>query len=638
MPTVDGDALFRANLNALRQSDPELAARVEGIPFPKDAWVPARRGSGTLRVRGEDGAERLLHSRVDPAAEAKAQIAAVPRSGVSAYLVYGLGAGHHLALLLSEAPDACQVVVLERSAECLRAALAVHDWSAPLRAGRLHFLVDLDRPAAVARLGRLTLSLFAGTEAVRHPPSLAAFPSFYRQAMETVSEFFAFATMNLKTLATLTQTTFLNVCMNLPAYATGEGVAGLAGAAKGRPAILVSAGPSLARNVHLLEKASRGAVVISVPTVFRMLLSRGIVPDFVTSLDHHKISAKYFEGLEEAPPVTLVCDPKVSYAVVDTYPGPKRFTAHPFLSEVLGPAFPEKGTIRWGATVAHLSLYLAEHLGADPVILVGQDLCHPYGITHMPGSSIHENWMPELNRFSTFEMKEWETILRIRPILRRAKDVHGHDVYTDEQMFSYLLRFEEDFARSPSRIIDATEGGLPKKGADRMTLAEAVDRYCGEPIDRERLRPPARDEAERERLRSGAMERVEAWGRRISEAQAYYREMGDRLARVRDRIGRGESPAAAIQEVRAEAERIGSFLDAHRLVSGLAQADEFRRVKADFLLQTVRSAGKERQRQELERDLDYMQGLARAAETLQAFLKVSRERLEGTAVRARAES
>jgi hypothetical protein len=85
-------------------------------------------------------------------------------------------------------------------------------------------------------------------------------------------------------------------------------------------------------------------------------------------------------------------------------------------------------------------------------------------VYYAPGVPIHDLWRPETNRFRTLEMLEWERIVRGREILRRIQDVDGHDIYTDEQMYTYLQQFERDFAATPARVIDATEGGAIKRG------------------------------------------------------------------------------------------------------------------------------------------------------------------------------
>ena len=204
----------------------------------------------------------------------------------------------------------------------------------------------------------------------------------------------------------------------------------------------------------------------------------GIEPHYVTSLDYHDICTRFFEGLPPTLRTELVAEPKATSAVFSMFPGPVTLIGNDFADQLLGGKGPEKGKLPSGATVAHLAFYLAEHLGCDPIIFVGQDLGFSDGLCYAPGTSYEDVWRPELSRFCTVEMKQWEQIVRERFILRRIPDHAGRPMYTEERLFTYLQQFERDFARSKARVIDATEGGAAKRGATPMTLAEAIERFC----------------------------------------------------------------------------------------------------------------------------------------------------------------
>ena len=93
--------------------------------------------------------------------------------------------------------------------------------------------------------------------------------------------------------------TFRNMLMNLGHYVTRPGIADLRAVAAGRPAIVVAAGPSLRRNLDLLADSGvrERFVIIAVQTVLKPMLARGIRPHFVTALDYHEISRRFYEGL-----------------------------------------------------------------------------------------------------------------------------------------------------------------------------------------------------------------------------------------------------------------------------------------------------------------------------------------------------
>ena len=68
------------------------------------------------------------------------------------------------------------------------------------------------------------------------------------------------------------------------------------------PAIVVSAGPSLAKNKHLLKEAKGKAFIAVVDSAISTVMSMGVIPDMVFTLDYKK-SKKHFtsEGLNKVP-------------------------------------------------------------------------------------------------------------------------------------------------------------------------------------------------------------------------------------------------------------------------------------------------------------------------------------------------
>ena len=96
----------------------------------------------------------------------------------------------------------------------------------------------------------------------------------------------------------------VNVLKNLHDYAENPGVGPLRGGMDGRTAIVVSAGPSLRRNMHQLRGREDEFIIIAVQTALRPLLEAGIEPHYVCSIDHHEISTRFYvdlpSGFEDA--------------------------------------------------------------------------------------------------------------------------------------------------------------------------------------------------------------------------------------------------------------------------------------------------------------------------------------------------
>ena len=94
----------------------------------------------------------------------------------------------------------------------------------------------------------------------------------------------------------------------------------------------------------------------AVQTTLGPMLRRGIVPDFVTSLDFHAMSRKFFEDIGDLSQTHLVAEPKATWHVVDDYPGPVSLLDNEWARLVLGEALGRRDGLKAGATVAHLAL------------------------------------------------------------------------------------------------------------------------------------------------------------------------------------------------------------------------------------------------------------------------------------------
>jgi hypothetical protein len=293
----------------------------------------------------------------------------------------------------------------------------------------------------------------------------------------------------------------------------------------------------------------------------------------------------------------------------------------------VGDTLAARDGLRAGATVAHLSYYLAEYLGCDPIIFVGQDLAYSDNAFYSPGVAIHEIWRSELNRFCTIEMKDWEHIVRRRGILRRVKDIDGLDIYTDETLFTYLEQFEKDFAGARAKVIDATEGGARKRGAETMPLAEAAARFCTSPLPAERL------EYRREWIRrnngrlslaaneiSRRIEDVTVFRDRSKECVAILREM----MQLTDRPAEFNRRLARVDDLRAQ---IARQEQTYQLVSQMAPLAELRRLSADRRLNADVIAGIEKAKRQLVRDIEYVEAMKEAADATLDVLEGAKARL-----------
>jgi len=627
-PAAVGNDLFVHNMRALWRVDPTLAQCVDEV-FEEDRvpLEPTRSGDWTARVRAADRSMVYLHSRYDPRDEAGRFAAAVPLEDKYCFVISGMGLGYHVRALLDRLTGDRFVVVSEPSIPMIATALTCVDLQDALATRKLVILVDEGKTRLHERLRDFGPLMMLGAQFLRHAPSLRLVEADHTGIIRAISDFITYTRMTLVTLVANSRITCRNIAMNIGTYVTTPPIDLLHGRFAGNPAIIVSAGPSLRKNIDQLGGLKGRAVLCAVQTAIKPLVQRGIKPDFVTSLDYHEMSRKFFEEAGDLSDVHLVAEPKATWHVLDQYPGPVSLLDNHWARLLLGDALAGRGGLKAGATVAHLAFYLAVHLGCDPIIFVGQDLAFTGHVFYVPGVEIHQSWRGELNRFSTMETKEWERIVRNRPMLRKVRGADGGEWYSDELLFTYLEQFEADIAGTPRTVINATEGGAMIRGTQVMALRAAAERWCTRPIDPQRFayrvtttwREPSPLEPAAEQIEQRLSELGEAIGV-CEELLALFQELegltGD-PKRFNQRLVR-------VDELRA---KVYAETRAYQLINSFAQLAELRRFSADRRLGTEHLADAERAQRQLRRDTEFITAVHDGAVELTKILTEARGRL-----------
>jgi len=600
------------NLAALWATQPHLARALDELEADAAyALLPTRSGAATVMVNN-----RHLHSRYDPVNEAAQLIDSAGVADAAVVVIHGCALAYHAEAALQRIGPDSILCIVEPDLRMIRTALVARDLGALIRDRRVMWFWQDDKSDVSAQLAPHQPLVAAGVRHVDHPASTQLHAEFHARLRGWFDEFAAYARTTVATLVLNGKRTAENVTANLPWYVASPSLARLENRYAGKPAIIVSAGPSLRKNGHLLKGAQGKAAIIAVQTTLKPLLEIGVEPHFVTSLDYHDICTRFFEKLSPTLRTELVAEPKATSAIFDMHPGCVSLLGNEFAESLLAEMKLNKTRLRSGATVAHLAFYLAEHLGCDPIIFVGQDLGFSDGLCYAPGTSYDDVWRPELGRFCTVEMKQWEQIVRDRNILRRIPDQSGAGMYTEERLFTYLQHFERDFAASRATLIDATEGGALKRGTRIMPLRAAIEQYCTHPVPAAPAHPGPRWDL--------VADCAESLRRRLEESrriEGISRETLPLLQEIRDNLTdqpRVNMAIARIDALRAQLDEIGNC---YALITQLTQQSELTRFHADRKISAAKVDGVELQRRQVTRDIDNVQAVLNASIEFQRLMQ-----------------
>ncbi len=449
------------NLAVLRRHQPEIVdSLVESFSSGDDLdgqIVVMDSKSGGPVVKYND---ILLHSLYAPKKEAQKFVSGLELNPSINIALMGIGMGYHLEQMVEQSSKRDMILVVEKSVGIFKRFLANRNIDPLYGKCKLYFCIGQNPIDIFRALQGCALTIFAnGITAVKHPASIKIDPVYYDQVGVKIRDIFQWARVNTVSQINASNDYADNIFSNMPVYLKTPGIKRLFGKFEGFPGIIVSAGPSLIKNIRYLKEAYGKAVIISVDTALRVLLNHGIEPDIVVSIDYTEHNARYFSGIS-ADKYALVIDPEVYPSIISGYNGPKFMISLPgkSLCDWLSANVENKGDMDKGLSVAHTAFLLALRLGLTPVGFVGQDLSFPGKMTHVRGSAMVRKSEPDANKKETVQVK----------------DIFGGSVSTSTSMQVFLNHFEDILDKNRIECYDLTEGGAYIAGAVPMPLKEYI--------------------------------------------------------------------------------------------------------------------------------------------------------------------
>lgn len=463
--------------------------------------LPSRSGLPTMRGTVRTGQTIFLHSSVDPVKEAQRVVSALEVKGGMVVVVYGLGLGYLVEVLLEKLDERIPLFVMEPDQTVFQQAMRTRDLRSILTSDRVYIqvgdsMIDLKDSLSAfynaTRFQNVVLTGLAGHQTV--------YNDFYLESLEGIKQVMNWVVMEFRTRANIGDRIVSSTILNFVDYCTHPGVNSLFDKIAGVPAIIVGAGPSLNHNIELLREAKGRAVIIAVGTAVKALQKQGIVPDFIVSIDAGAYNYEHFKEFNNQD-TTLLTDIQTYPTILQTFQGPIFVAAiQSFILNWSDSAVEDKGGLDTGGTAANSAMTAAYKMGANPIIFVGQDLAFAHdGHTHAAGTN-YDNVIS-----TTGENDECFYV--------KAND--GGEVLTNRLFDYYRLFFEKWIqVKNDRTYINATEGGALIAGTQITTLQEVLNEYCQNTVD---VRSVVL-QAQREYCKLPAKEAIDILYRRLADA------------------------------------------------------------------------------------------------------------------------
>lgn len=397
-------------------------------------------------------------------------------------VILGFGLGEHIQEIIEASSDGTFILVIEQSMEFFKEIINYIDLK-PFLIERVSLSVSEQPFQAVRKRIEDYFGVYAitDTKIFRNPASIEIAPEYYEEIDKQLDELSNVAKQNQATLRKFSGIWQRHILSNLKSVVVEPGVSELFNKFQGIPAIIVSAGPSLDKNIHWIAGAIEKAIVIAVDTAYKSLLEHGIKPDFVISLDALETNYRHLEGTEEKE-TCLIANPVVYPSIIKEHSGPLFIMnfGDPLMSWVEN-HIGKKGETLTGGSVATASFDLVRKLGSSPVILVGQDLSYADGRAYAEWCYFDRSWLDMVSQYKTINDLHISETLGDRTL--KVKGMFGEDISTSLKMVSWKKWFEAIVKNYGTFCINATEGGLKINGTEILSLKEAINKYCVKKVD-----------------------------------------------------------------------------------------------------------------------------------------------------------
>ncbi|MCX8130336.1 MAG: DUF115 domain-containing protein [Clostridia bacterium] len=469
-----------------------------------------------------DGNEYLICDHNDPINQAYSWIDKYIDPSNKADIVFGLGFGYHIEVLLASFKNR-KVILVEPNIELFCQIIKVRNMESIIEKTEIY--VDDSMDTILQRLN----VMFWDTEkgGIQCQPLEVYGDIFWQQWDELRSRFVKQVenfNVDIATKRFYGGLWVHNNIKNLKKIYGAANAAELIGKFTGVPGILVSAGPSLEKNIHLLKDLRDKCVIMAAGTSVNILENKGIVPHFMVGIDATESEAEIHRQVKSKE-ICFIYSNQIAEGSLDSYAGPKllmNYSADIYTDNFLKITGVKANMFISGPSVSNTCFDLLYKMGCNPIILVGQDLA--------------------FTNEKLYAGDEADPVLKNKEELMKqgystSKDIYGKEILTRSDFVTMKNWFEGYFEKVKEKveIINATEGGLNIEHARNDELSKVI---CGYSFREQPVLENIKTQFSDSRFDSSLLEKLKEYEKtvclEIERLEAYTKDQ----ARITDLIKR----------------------------------------------------------------------------------------------------
>jgi len=473
---ITNNELFKKNMSFFKDTLPEFYQILNEIELKNTKIGNSKKGDLTLTYN-ISGNDYYIHSKYDPVKESM-KISENLSLDNDHIVLFGLGLGYLLNNIILKKQPFARILIVEPDIEIIKQSLNTLNWETLLKNKDLFFVIGTDLNELANRVHDfINITFFDKIDWVELSSEVRLLKPFFDRAKEVINSEVKTNLLDFKTLLAENYLVPRNIIGNLPFILKGRATANLKDKFKDHPGIIVSAGPSLDKNISYLKQIRNRAVIISVDTALKPLISKNIQPHFTAIADPSYKNYLHMQGMKDKIENFIIAETGISKQIYsDFYKSIFTASIGKPLVKIIEENSCEFGSFdAWGSVIS-FAMNFAVYTGLNPIVFVGQDFAFSDMRNHCRRTSWEEKQLVYSSNIEALQRMEINSIGGNRKIIE-VKDIYGESTFTSERLQlykNYLIR--EISKRKDKEFINASEGGILTE-LKNMTLKEVIKNY-----------------------------------------------------------------------------------------------------------------------------------------------------------------
>jgi hypothetical protein len=453
--------LYEKNMKFIKKLNYQLYEKIINVKLKTVKKIITKNNYKNI-VKTNNGNEFIIHSQYNPKYEAKFIAKDVfENSKYDIVFLFGLGFGYELKEMIKLNSN-IRYFIVEPDEEIFKLLIQTYDIKFLFDNMNIHFILGKN-PEDIGDFYEKVIGFekSINIKFVILPSYQIIYEDLINDTFSIIKEKINIFRVNINTRIMSRRQWVQNYIGNLKYLDSMCPVVKLKTSFAGKPAILVSAGPSLDYNIETLRKLQGKVLIAAAGSAISVLEKKGIKFDIACMIDGWENEFKLIKDIKLNKDVSLFYSSMLYYKISDELTGPKFLLNINNFDSKIYDEFKEESFSKFsGPSVANSLAYNLSELGCNPIIFLGQDFCYNSGKNYANGATYERHMSKEFNT---------ENYIK----LTNKKDEY---VYTTRVFLAMKSSMEFCIKIHPNiKYLNGTENGLSIEGAVDIDFNKYAD-------------------------------------------------------------------------------------------------------------------------------------------------------------------